>query len=125
MQNFLQETIPTPNRHFQHKNICNVKCLAHGISLLAHGKNNSSLQKMMNNQNNSVSLEIHMDLRITKKPEKASQLNPSMHLSLIRGDKRGSPSFNSHYFEGEGIFANRQTNLKHEILFKKKLFFAL
>lgn len=87
-------------------------------------KNNSSLQKKMNNQNKSVSLEIHMDLRITKKPEKSRQLNHNMHLSLICGDKRRSPTFNSHYFEGEGIFANRQTNLKDEILFKKKLFFC-
>lgn len=38
-------------------------------------KNNFSLQQMMHNQNKSVFLEIHIDLRINKKPEKASQLN--------------------------------------------------
>lgn len=86
-------------------------------------KNNSSLQQMMHNQNKSVSSEIHMDLRITKNPEKARQLNHNIHLSLICGGRRCSPTFKSHYFENEGIFANRQTNPKHEILFKKNLFF--
>lgn len=38
-------------------------------------KNNLSLQQMMCNQNKSVFLEIHIDLRINKKPEKAGQLN--------------------------------------------------
>lgn len=76
-------------------------------------KNNSSLQQMMHNQNKSVSSEIHMDSRITKKPEKARQLNHNMHLSSICGGRRCSPTFNSHYFKSEDIFANRQTNLKH------------
>lgn len=80
-------------------------------------KNNSSLQQMMHNQNKSVSSEIHMDLRITKKPEKARQLNNNIHLILICSGRRCSSIFNSHYFESEGIFANRQTNLKHEIPF--------
>lgn len=88
-------------------------------------KNNSSLQQMIYNQNKSVSSEIHMDLRITKKPKKARQLNHNMHLSWICCGRRCSPTFNSHYFKSEGIFANRQTNLKHEILFKKTLFLLL
>lgn len=70
-------------------------------------------------------MEIHMDLKITKKPEKTIQLNHNTHLSLICGGRRGSPSSNSHYFENESIFGNRQINLKHEILIKKKLLFVL